>query len=151
MEFPSDESFRCATAGRRCHGGDPVTAARRSRGQHGEGPSHGPSQTPAQKAIGDIAPKLVELNDDVLFGDIWERARRLSKRDRSLITVASAHLAATATEQLSLPPPVRDRERFGTAGAGRGAHAPRVLRRLAERHEPRSPSSRRSLAESKDA
>ena len=39
--------------------------------------------TPAQRAIGDFAPKLVSLTDDVLFGDVWERAE-LSKRDRSL-------------------------------------------------------------------
>ncbi len=44
--------------------------------------------TPAQGAIGDFAPKLVSLTDDVLFGDVWERAA-LSKRDRSLITVAA--------------------------------------------------------------
>lgn len=44
--------------------------------------------TLGQKAIGDIAPKLTELTDDVLFGDIWERPG-LSKRDRSLITVAA--------------------------------------------------------------
>jgi 4-carboxymuconolactone decarboxylase len=30
------------------------------------------AMTPAQKAIGDFAPKLVSLTDDVLFGDIWE-------------------------------------------------------------------------------
>ncbi|WCK55042.1 carboxymuconolactone decarboxylase family protein [Aneurinibacillus sp. Ricciae_BoGa-3] len=28
--------------------------------------------TPAQKMIGDVAPKLVQLNDDVLFGDVWD-------------------------------------------------------------------------------
>lgn len=44
--------------------------------------------TPAQKKIGDFAPKLAELTDDVLYGDIWERPG-LSKRDRSLITVAA--------------------------------------------------------------
>ena len=44
--------------------------------------------TPAQQLIGDFAPKLVELTDDVLFGDVWERPG-LSKRDRSLITVAT--------------------------------------------------------------
>lgn len=33
-----------------------------------------PQQTRAQQLIGDFAPKLVELTDDVLFGDIWERA-----------------------------------------------------------------------------
>ena len=41
-----------------------------------------------KKAYGDLAPKLVELTDDVLFGDVWERAE-LSKRDRSLITAAA--------------------------------------------------------------
>ena len=53
----------------------------------------------AQKAIGDFAPKLVELTDDVLFGDVWERPQ-LSKRDRSLITCA-ALVATGKTEQMS--------------------------------------------------
>jgi len=44
--------------------------------------------SPAQQMIGGFSPKLVELTDDVLFGDVWERPG-LSKRDRSLITVAS--------------------------------------------------------------
>ena len=44
--------------------------------------------SPARQMIGDFAPKLVELTDDVLFGDVWERTE-LSKRDRSLITVAA--------------------------------------------------------------
>src|SRR5680860_467713 len=44
--------------------------------------------SPAERAIGAFAPKLVELTDGVLFGDIWERPG-LSKRDRSLITVAT--------------------------------------------------------------
>ncbi len=48
--------------------------------------------------IGDIAPKLAELTDDVLFGDVWERPG-LSKRDRSLITVATL-VALNRTEQL---------------------------------------------------
>ena len=56
-------------------------------------------QTPAQKLIGDFSPKLVSLTDDVLFGDVWERTE-LSKRDRSLITVA-ALIAGGNTEQLS--------------------------------------------------
>ncbi len=45
-------------------------------------------QTGAQKAFGDIAPKLADVTDNILFGDIWERPG-LSRRDRSLITVAS--------------------------------------------------------------
>ena len=44
--------------------------------------------TPAQRLVGDTAPKLAELTDDVLFGDVWERSG-LSKRDRSLVTVAA--------------------------------------------------------------
>jgi 4-carboxymuconolactone decarboxylase len=32
------------------------------------------NETPAQKLIGDFAPKMVSLTDDVLFGDVWERA-----------------------------------------------------------------------------
>jgi 4-carboxymuconolactone decarboxylase len=55
-------------------------------------------QTPAQKLIGTFLPKMVSLTDDVLFGDIWERPE-LSKRDRSLITVA-ALIAGGNTEQL---------------------------------------------------
>ena len=54
--------------------------------------------SPAQQMIGDFAPKLVELTDDVLFGDVWERPG-LSKRDRSLVTVA-ALVALNRTEQL---------------------------------------------------
>jgi 4-carboxymuconolactone decarboxylase len=42
----------------------------------------------AQQLMGIIAPKLAELTDKVLYGDIWERPQ-LSKRDRSLITVAA--------------------------------------------------------------
>src|SRR3954454_12002155 len=42
----------------------------------------------AKRTIGEFAPKLVELTDEVLFGDIWERPG-FSKRDRSLITVAT--------------------------------------------------------------
>jgi 4-carboxymuconolactone decarboxylase len=52
----------------------------------------------AQKMFGDFAPKLVELTDDVLFGDVWER-KELSKRDRSLVTVA-ALVALNRPEQL---------------------------------------------------
>jgi 4-carboxymuconolactone decarboxylase len=55
-------------------------------------------QTPAQRAVGDFAPKLVELTDNVLFGDVWERPE-LPKRDRSLITVASL-ITSGSVEQL---------------------------------------------------
>jgi 4-carboxymuconolactone decarboxylase len=52
----------------------------------------------AQKLMGDIAPKLADLTDNVLFGDVWER-KQLSKRDRSLVTV-SALVAMNRPDQL---------------------------------------------------
>src|SRR4051812_25854894 len=44
--------------------------------------------TPQRSPFGDIAPALGDYTDNVLFGDVWERPA-LSKRDRSLITVAT--------------------------------------------------------------
>lgn len=55
--------------------------------------------SPAQKLVGDFAPKMAELTDEVLFGDVWECAE-LSKRDRSLVTIA-ALIANGNTEQLT--------------------------------------------------
>jgi len=52
----------------------------------------------AAKLLGDFAPKLVQLTEDVLFADVWER-KELSKRDRSLITVA-ALVALNRPDQL---------------------------------------------------
>jgi 4-carboxymuconolactone decarboxylase len=52
----------------------------------------------APKTMEDFDPKLAELTNDVLYGDIWERPG-LSKRDRSLITVA-AMIALNRPEQL---------------------------------------------------
>ena len=56
-------------------------------------------QSRAKQLMGDFAPKLAELTDDVLFGDVWQRTE-LSPRDRSLITVA-ALIANGNTAQLS--------------------------------------------------
>ena len=53
----------------------------------------------AQQLMGDFAPKLAELTDDVLFGDVWARAE-LSPRDRSLVTVV-ALIANGNTAQLT--------------------------------------------------
>ena len=54
--------------------------------------------TPAQRMFGDISPKLAELTDNVLFGDVWARPG-LSRRDRSLATV-SALIAMNRPDQL---------------------------------------------------
>lgn len=39
--------------------------------------------------LGRFAPKFAELNDDVLFGEVWSREDKLSARDRSIITVTA--------------------------------------------------------------
>ncbi|HSB80922.1 MAG TPA: carboxymuconolactone decarboxylase family protein [Candidatus Methylomirabilis sp.] len=68
--------------------GGPSTAA----------PGASTQPTRAQQLMGDIAPKLAELTDTVLFGDVWARPE-LSPRDRSHVTV-SALIALNRPDQL---------------------------------------------------
>ena len=44
-------------------------------------------QTAGRENLGKLAPKFAELNDDVLFGEVWSREEKLSLRDRSMITI----------------------------------------------------------------
>ena len=103
--------------------------------------------TTPRSAAQEIAPKMAELSANVLFGDIWERPE-LSKRDRSLITVA-ALVALYRTGQL--------RGHIGRAldngvtreGNRRGNHPYGLLRWLAHGGQRRRNSQRgfrRSLA-----
>ena len=46
-------------------------------------------QTAGRDAFGEFAPKFAQLNDDVLFGEVWLREDKLSLRDRSVITVTA--------------------------------------------------------------
>ena len=56
-------------------------------------------QTAGRDKLGEFAPKFAELNDDVLFGEVWSREKELSPRDRSMITV-SALISGGNFEQL---------------------------------------------------
>ena len=47
------------------------------------------NQTAGRDALGDFAPKFAQLNDDVLFGEVWSREDELSLRDRSVVTVVA--------------------------------------------------------------
>lgn len=76
--------------------GVPAAAHAQTQAPAQPAPAKPPSR--AQQLMGDIAPKMAELTDDVLFGDIWERPG-LSKRDRSLVTV-SALIAMNRPDQL---------------------------------------------------
>ena len=53
----------------------------------------------ARSEVRQVAPRLIELTESVVYGDIWERPG-LSKRDRSLITVA-ALVAMSRGDQLT--------------------------------------------------
>ena len=52
-----------------------------------------------RESLGEFAPKLIELTQEVIYDDVWERPE-LSKRDRSLITCAVL-VATGKTEQMS--------------------------------------------------
>jgi len=72
------------------------TAQNQHPAKSGATPAQQPSR--AQQLMGTTAPKLAELTDNVLYGDIWKRPR-LSKRDRSLVTI-SALIALNRPDQL---------------------------------------------------
>ena len=88
-----------------------------------------PPQTRAQQLMGDIAPKLAELTDNVLFGDVWARPG-LSQRDRSLVTVSA--LIAMNRPDRSIPHRTGASKRRHGRGDRRDHHASGVLRRLAK-------------------
>ncbi len=46
-------------------------------------------QTAGRERLGDLAPKFAELNDNVLFGEVWSRVDKLSLRDRSIVTIVA--------------------------------------------------------------
>lgn len=46
-------------------------------------------QTAGRDRLGDFAPKFAELNDDVLFGEVWSREGVLSPKLRSIVTVSA--------------------------------------------------------------
>ena len=46
-------------------------------------------QTAGRDALGEFAPQFAQLNDDILFGEVWSREEQLSLRDRSLVTVVA--------------------------------------------------------------
>lgn len=46
-------------------------------------------QTAGRDSLGDFAPKFAELNDDVLFWEVWSREKKLDLKTRSIITVVA--------------------------------------------------------------
>lgn len=54
-----------------------------------QGGRYGKETDGRRDRLGHLAPKFAELNDDVLFGEVWSREKQLSARDRSMITIAA--------------------------------------------------------------
>lgn len=67
--------------------------------------------TAGHDALGAFAPKFAELNDDVLFGEVWSREDKLSSRDRCLITVSA--LMASGILDSSLEFHIQNAKRHG--------------------------------------
>lgn len=59
-------------------------------------------QTAGRESMGEFAPKFAQLNDDVLFGEVWSREDKLSLRDRSLVTVTALMAQALLTRPSSI-------------------------------------------------
>ena len=78
LEKVSDAQYAASVQAQVPASGGPATPA----------PGAGVQPTRAQQLMADIAPKLAELTDTVLFGDVWARPE-LSPRDRSLVTVSA--------------------------------------------------------------
>ena len=60
-------------------------------------------QTAGREALGEFAPKFAELNDDVLFGQVWSQEDKLSLRDRSIVTVVALMTQGVDGFVLSVP------------------------------------------------
>lgn len=46
-------------------------------------------QTAGHDALGEFAPEFAHLNDDILFGEVWNREDKLSLKLRSIVTVSA--------------------------------------------------------------
>lgn len=88
-------------------------------------------QTAGRDQLGTFAPKFAELNDDVLFGEVWSRTDKLGLRDRSLVTITS--LISMGITDNSLVYHLQSAKKNGiTHGDRRDYHSYRFLCRLAE-------------------
>ena len=67
--------------------------------------------TAGRDALGDFAPKFAELNDDVLFGEVWSREDKLPARDRSIVTVTA--LMASGVLDSSLAFHIGEAKKYG--------------------------------------
>ena len=78
-------------------------------------------QTAGRNQLGEFAPKFAELNDDVLFGEVWSRTDKLGLRDRSLVTITS--LVSQGITDSSLTFHLQSAKNNGITRLKRGRHS----------------------------
>ena len=89
-------------------------------------------QTAGRDQLGTFAPKFAELNDDILFGEVWSRTEQLSLRDRSLVTITSLISQGITDSSLTFHHPISQKQRYYAYGNCRDHHSHRLLCRMAE-------------------
>lgn len=90
------------------------------------------AQTAGRDTLGEFAPKFAQLNDDVLFGEVWSREDALSLKLRSIITVTA--LVSKGMVDSSFEYHLKSAKANGvTCRNGRAPHPRGVLRRVAQR------------------
>ena len=89
-------------------------------------------QTAGRDALGEFAPKFAQLNDDVLFGEVWSREDGLSLRDRSVVTVVALMAQGLTDSSFQYPSDVRKEQRRDQDGDSGNPYARGVLRGMAQ-------------------
>lgn len=89
-------------------------------------------QTAGRDALGTFAPKFAELNNDVLFGEVWSRESGLSHRDRSLLTITSLMTSGLVDSSFRYHLETAKKNGITRTEIAGGADAPGILQRLAE-------------------
>lgn len=88
-------------------------------------------QTAGRDQLGDFAPQFAQLNDDVLFGEVWAREDELDLKTRSIITVTCLVSKGLVDTSFSTISPVQGKRRDQGRDGG-NSDAACVLRRLAQ-------------------
>lgn len=88
--------------------------------------------TAGRDQLGAFAPKFAQLNDDVLFGEVWAREKQLCARDRSIVTVVSLMASGRAGFFFAVSYPEREKPWRNGGRDGGNFDSCRFLCRLAE-------------------
>ncbi len=90
-------------------------------------------QTAGRDALNDFAPKFAALNDDVLFGEVWSREGQLPLKLRSIVTITALISKGITDSSLTYHLTTAKQNGVTKTEMAELPHAPRLLRRLAER------------------